>query len=241
MALEWTAELLRLSLFCSGPVGPSAVDWKAITGEDEPEVQQRLPGGRAMAGPFLDGNLTLSAVGTRVDCVLNPRLPAATHGDDHFPSVGRWPAVCNEFVTATADWVGSFTAPVVRLAFAPVLIGKLPTRLDAYKSLSGLLKTVTGDPEHLKELVFRINWPVNSTSVNGLALNRITQWSIVELQLQTLTFQPGAAAASNAVALAFAIKLEMDHNTEGGRAVAFDQNRLAPIYRELVTLAVNVS
>jgi hypothetical protein len=134
--------------------------------------------------------------------------------------------------------VGSFSAPVVRLAFAPVLLGELPTRLDAYRSLAGLLKTVAGDPEHLKELMFRINWPVNSTSVNGLTLNRITHWSVVELQLQMLTLQPGATAARDAVPVAIAIRLEMDHNTEASRVAPFDRNQLAPIYRELVALAL---
>jgi hypothetical protein len=239
MALEWTAELLRLSLFCSAPASLSSVDWKTITGEDEPETQQKLAGGRAMVGPFLDGNLALSAVGTRVDCILNPRLPSPALEDNHFPSVGGWPAVCDEFVMATANWVRSFAVPVVRLAFAPVLLGECPTRLDAYRSLASLLRTVTGDPEHLKELIFRINWPVNSALVNGLILNRITHWSVIELQVQRIMMvQQGAPAAMDTIPLGFAIRLEMDHNTEAGRIEPFDQSRLAPIYRELVTLAL---
>jgi hypothetical protein len=236
MALEWKTESLRLSLFCSEPISLSDADWKAITGEDEAETRRKVAGGRAMAGPFLDGNLTISAIGSRLDCILNQPNSSPAFEDNHFPSVGAWPGVCDDFVKATADWLGSFTVPVVRLAFAPNLFGECPTRLDAYRNLTSLIKTVSGDPEHLKELVFRINWPVSSASVNALILNRITQWSVVELQIQTLTVQPGGAAL-NASPVAFAIRLEMDHNTDGGRAEPFDQSRLVPIYRELVMLA----
>jgi hypothetical protein len=153
------------------------------------------------------------------------------------PSVGAWPAICNEFVKGTTEWVGSFQAPVVRMAFGAILFGRCADRQDAYKTLIGMLKTVQGDPEHLKELSFRINWPVKSASVSGLTLNRITQWAVLEIRVQAMIPMMTAKPAVDDSPPIFAIRLDLDHNPDAGWTAPFDQHRLVPIYNELVQLA----
>ena len=235
MVLEWIAETLRVSLFSTDTVSLADADWKRITGQDEAETQQKVGARRTMVGPYLDGFLSVSAVGPRVDCVLNPKIPTEPE-EGYIPSVGTWPAICNEFVNGTADWVGNFQAPVVRIAFGATLLARCANRQDAYKSLIGLLKTVQGDPERMRELSFRINWPVRSASVSGLALNRLTQWSVLEIRLRLMDPMIGKPVSDDSPSL-FAIRLELDHNTDAGWTAPFDQDRLVPIYTELVQLA----
>jgi hypothetical protein len=237
MALEWIAEALRVSLFSTGTVSLTDGDWKKITGQDEAETQQKVVGRRTMVGPYLDGRLSVSAVGTRVDCVLSPEPHTETVEDGYVPSVGAWPAVCNEFVKGTADWVGNFQAPVVRMAFGATLLGRCADRQDGYKTLIGLLKSVQGDPERMRDLIFRVNWPVNSSSVNGLTLNRITQWAVIEIHAIQLVIPTIAQPVIDDTPATFVIRLELDHNTDAKWTGPFDQNRLVPIYNELVQLA----
>ncbi len=237
MALEWIAETLRVSLFSTNKVSLTDADWKKITGQDEAEAQQKVIGRRTMVGPYLDSLLSVSAVGARVDCVLSPKPPTEPLEEGYVPCVGAWPTVCNEFVNGTADWVGNFQAPVARMAFGATLLGRCADRQSAYKTLIGLLKTVQGDPERMRDLIIRVNWPVNSTSVNGLILNRITQWAVFEMHIQ-LTIPTIAQPLIDDTPPTFVIRLELDHNTDAKWTASFDQNRLVPIYNELVQLAL---
>jgi hypothetical protein len=238
MALDWIAESLRLSLFSNGMVDLTGADWKKITGEDEAETQQKVAGRRTMAGTYLAGTLNVSAVGPRIDCVLSPhQLPKENAEEAYVPSLGAWPMVCDEFFKGTTDWVGSFDRPVVRMAFGATLYSRFPDRQAAYSALIGLLKSVQGDPKRLNELVFRINWPVNSKSLNDLMLNRITQWAVLEMRAFQLVIQSGAEPVVGSTPVTFVIRLELDHNTDAQWATPFDPRRLVPIYRELVELA----
>jgi hypothetical protein len=123
------------------------------------------------------------------------------------------------------------------MAFGATLLGRCADRQSAYKTLIGLLKTVQGDPERMRDLIIRVNWPVNSTSVNGLILNRITQWAVFEMHIQ-LTIPTIAQPLIDDTPATFVIRLEFDHNTDAKWTASFDQNRLVPIYNELVQLAL---
>jgi hypothetical protein len=238
MALEWIAETLRVSLFSTDKASLTDADWKKITGQEEAETQQKVVGRRTMVGPWLDGVLNVSAVGARVDCVLSPKTLTETVEEGYVPSVGAWPAVCYEFLNRTADWVGNFQPPVVRMAFGAILLARCADRQDAYKTLIGLLKTVQGDPERMRDLIFRVNWPVKSTSVVGLTLNRITHWAVLEIHAIQLVIPTSAQPVIADTPGTFVIRLELDHNTDAGWTDPFDQNRLVPIYNELVQLAL---
>jgi hypothetical protein len=242
MDLEWSAETLRVSLFSSNIVKLTPDDWKQITGKDTPEAEQKVVGRHVMSGPFLGGHLNLSVMGSRLDCALAAQPPADAIPESYIPSVGRWPGVCKEFVAATEGWVGGMSIPIHRMAVGIVLLAPQPGQEDAYKSLLGMVRSLTGDPAKIRDLVFRVNWPVNSTSVNGLTINRLTTWAVVQIQYQIL-LQTDANVLSAKVLVdespvSHFVRLEIDHNTDGQRTQPFDQNRLVPIYAELVNLAL---
>jgi hypothetical protein len=235
MALEWVAETLRVSLFFANAVSISDADWKKITGQDEAETHQKAAGRRTMLGPYLDSILSVSVVGSRVDCILSPERPSEAVEESYIPSVGAWPAICDEFVKGTADWISNFQAPIVRIAFGATLFSRRADRQDAYKTLLALLKSVGGDPARMSELIFRINWPVSSTSVNGLTLNRITNWSVLAIHLRLM--QMTAPMVIDQTPPTFVIRLELDHSTDAAWIAPFDQSCLVPVYNELVKLA----
>jgi hypothetical protein len=122
------------------------------------------------------------------------------------------------------------------MAVGAVLLAPQPNLEDAYKSLLGMVESVEGNPAKMRDLVFRVNWPVNSTSVNGLMINRLTTWTVIQIRYQV---QVGNAnVLLDATPLSHFVRLEIDHNTDAQRTQPFDQNRLVPIYGELANLAL---
>lgn len=237
MALEWTAETLRLSLFFPNPVKVVEADWKTITGQDEPQTIQNVAARRTLAGPFLDGVLQINGIGQRIDCVLLPKSPTEAVEEGYIPQVGSLPAACAAFVDATKPWIESVQEPVLRIAVAGTALARCDNVQDAYTKLLKMLQSVKGDPERMRELVFRINWPTTSTKMQGLVLNRITTWSILQIQLQ-LMVRTGQSTVLNETPATQVIRFEFDHNTDAGRTEPFDRATLVPIYEELVALAL---
>ena len=78
MALQWTTETLRLSLFLNENAKLSVGDWKAITGQDEPQTMQTLATRKSLIGPFQGGVLNVSTLGSRIDAVILPTSPTET-------------------------------------------------------------------------------------------------------------------------------------------------------------------
>jgi len=236
MALDWTTETLRLSLFCSENVKLTIANWTTITGQDEPQTVQNVAPRRSFVGPFHDGTLNISAVGPRVDCVLLPKSPTEAIEEGYVPTIGSWPSACDAFVKATSEWLARFEQPVHRIAFGGSLIAKCESITDAYRQLLSMLQSVKGDPNRMRELIYRVSWPLQSKAVDGLLLNRITSWATLQIQLQ-LMVQTGAKTTMTETAATHVVRLEIDHSTDADRTNPFDRSQLVPIYRELVSLA----
>jgi hypothetical protein len=237
MALEWITETLRLSLFCAEDVKITPANWKAITDQDEPQTQQSFPARRIFSGPFQGGVLNLSAVGSRIDCVLLPKFPSATIDEGYVPTVGAWPDAGQSFVVSTSAWLAAFEQPIYRLAFGGSLLTKCAGLQDAYTQLLGMLQSVKGDPERMRELIYRVSWPLNSRTVDGLILHRITTWAALQIQLQLMMQTGTKTMTTGTPATTYVVRLELDHSTDAERTEPFDRGRLVPIYEELVALA----
>jgi hypothetical protein len=237
MALDWTCESIRLSLFSAQAVRLSADNWRELSGQDEPEQEQKGAGRHVFAGSMLGGQLGLGTIANRCDIMLNPSGTQADVPEGYIPSVGQWPSVIEAFQKHVEPFLATLPFPVLRMAFAPVLVHPFRDRLEAYKTLISLLKSIKQPPERVHDLLFRINWPQNSTALNGLTLNRITTWSVQQYQLQF--FVPdGNSPATFLRELTHGLRLELDHNTDQKRNIPFDAECLIPIYRELTNLAL---
>jgi hypothetical protein len=236
MPLNWLTESVRLSLFSSQVVKLTGENWKQLTGQDEPEQEQKGSGRHVFASNIIGGQLHLGAIANRCDIILNP-VTQTDVPEEYIPSVGQWPNSVEQFQKLTEPFLEKVPFPVVRMAFAPALLHKFADRLSAYKTLVSLVKTINQPPEKLHDLLFRVNWPQNSTAVNGLILNRLTTWSVIQIQLQMLVAD-GNSPATYVNELANALRLELDHNTDPKHIEAFDAAQLVPIYRELTNLAL---
>lgn len=234
MSLDWNCESLRLTIFSTEAARLTGEDWKRLTGQDEAEQEQKGGGRHIFTSNLMGGQLSLGALGNRCDCLLSPILNPETSA---MPSVGSWPDAMDGFLASTIPFLEQVTFPVARVGFAPVLTLPFADRLDAYAALISLLKSIKHPPEKLQDLYFRINWPVTSSLNNTLILNRLTTWSVVQIQLQV--FSPDVVnPAAFATDITQAVRLELDHNTDPKHTTAFDASLLVPIYKELTELAL---
>jgi hypothetical protein len=240
MALDWAAETVRLSLFFSDAVKSSNADWKRVTGQEEPETTQTVAARRTMIGPFQGGVLNMTSVGPRIDCILLPRAPTETVEEGYVPTIGALAPVCADFVKATSGFVAAFVKPILRVAFAGTTMARCENPQEAYSQLLGLLKSVKGDPAKMRELVFRINWPVNSRTLKDLTLNRITSWAVLQIQLQ-LMVQTGTKTVVSETPATHVIRMEFDENTDAERSEPFDPTTLVPIYEELEQISLGLN
>ena len=151
---------------------------------------------------------------------------------------GDWVQVREPFVHDAEQWLSAVEFPIVRVAFSCVLLTLVEDKLAAYQLLKKLLRSVDVDATEMRELIFRVNWPVKSGVVSGLGLNRITNWSSIKLQNVLLQVGSGSPSISPGERKRDFVRLELDHNTDEARTEPFEPTQLVPIYRELVELAI---
>jgi hypothetical protein len=231
MAIEWAVENVRLSLFSKAAVLVSDTDWKALTGQQEADTRQNVPGGRILAGPYDGGQLNLAGTANRADIIQTSVPGDASSPAPRLPTFGAWDEVRDKFVKFTAAWLKNIEFPIVRIAFGAVLLAPVKDRKVAYEGLDDLLSSVTIKPE-MKELLFRVNYPTTSKAVASVTLNRITNWSAIQFLARTI--QLGNLEVNPLLGEAHAIRLELDHSTDAARMEPFTTQQAIDLYAELV-------
>lgn len=231
MAATWQVENLRVTVFCNEPVKGSEAEWTVLTGQDEAELRQAVPGGRVYAGEYGPGRLTLSFQASRIDIVLTQNqstqalseLPTFASFDDGFPA----------FVETALGWLESTAYSVIRVAFGCVVLLKTEGLEDANRVLSKYVRSAKIE-NRVKDFLLRTNWPTKSRVANEL--NRITSFGTLRMQSGQLNMdgQSGAVVMSDPT---FAVRLEIDHSTDATNTTPFEKSLLVPIFKELVDLA----
>jgi len=210
MARDWIAETLRLSLFSAEAVSLADADWTQLTGQEEAETRQLIPGGgKRYIGNVGSRQLTVTAAGPRADIVLSPL--AESQEQFQFSTLGHWKDAIAAFLEVTDGWLTQVSFPVIRIAFGAILLSETKGVFESYEALQGLLKSVAVQPGKMRELIYRINWPQESKAVKGLSLNRITNWSGVQVSAVLLQVGSGVTTAGGRPEK-FAVRLEIDHN-----------------------------
>lgn len=235
MSLDWSVQVARLTLFLRDPYSVSDKDWLAITGQDEAETRQAMPGGKRLSGRVPNGALQVSASGHRFDVVLS-----AVELEDAeqltIASVGALDETLKSFFDTTCKWIDETRPTVVRAAFGTVLMFKTENRNAAYEHLKGLLRSLDVQPEKMRDLLYRVNWRRTSSVQQGLIINRLTTWSAVRIVRKLIQIGDEIATGSGGDEI-HAVRLEMDHNTDDANRTPFDPQKVIPIYAELVELA----
>jgi hypothetical protein len=235
MAFEWEVESLRVSLFSNEPTQVTDEDWRAVTSQSEYN-RQAIPGGYIFSGTFANSQLNFSGIHNRVDFIQSPTLSSQPGPDITLPVIGPWEASREKFLSFTSAWMNTANFPIVRIAFGAVLRCRTKSRVASYETLKALLSSVSVDPEKMRELSFRINWPTKSKIIDGLVINRITSWSAIELLFASFQLDTTLSSATTPLGL-HAVRLEIDHSTDQTRSEPFVREQVLSLYKELVSVA----
>ncbi|MER8374425.1 hypothetical protein [Mesorhizobium sp. M1406] len=232
MGDDWSVESLRFSLFSSEVPKGTDADWTELTGQEEAETRQNVPGGKVYVGEWGLGRLTLGFGPGRVDVVLGNK--AATPDHPGLPVFAKWLVALEEFQELTSRFLGNFSRPVTRIAFGAVLLQHAASEAEVNALLQTYIKAVKIN-ERYEDVLYRVNSPVVSI-VDGGKINRITNFA--SLKIQTGAFKLGSVEPPIILGdEAFAARLELDHSTSAQRASPFDSNLVVPIWNELIGLA----
>jgi hypothetical protein len=235
MGLDWGVQVARLTLFLSEPHAISDKDWSIITGQEEAETRQAVPGGKRLSGSVPSGVMHLSATASRFDVILTT-ADIAEGEEVQVPSVGPYDETFTSFFDSTCKWIVEVSPSATRIAFGAVLTRKAANREEAYVHLRDLLKSLKVDPKNMRDLQYRVNWPGESRVEQGLVVNRLTTWSAFRIIRKFLQISE-TSVEDDDTRHVDGVRLEMDHNTDEAKRAPFDQRKLIPIYSELVELA----
>ena len=241
---EWRAAQLRLTVFPAIPTdAPDPAWWKEATGQEPDEVNISLKKTTALVtGPFANGKLVLEIQAGRIDWRLQAEEAeiATLIAEPHIPDIAAFDEALRPFVDVCRTWMARDRLPeIVRVAFGAVLLHPEESREAGYARLPDYVP-VRVDPKS-SDFMYQINRPVDSIAVRGVAINRLSKWSVAKLNLAQVT-QVGndvILRAHDTLAVN-AFRLELDINTIPAAQQTLPKDRLTALYDELVTLGTDI-
>ena len=202
---DWLAEHVRLTGFSKPPLPASLARdwWHALTGAPaEKVIEEPRTGNVELLGVHADRPLHLSAERGRLD--IRHLFGVAQVTPLPFTDV------LPPFAELMARWLSlESSPPFQRLAFGCSIVKPFPQIADCRKELDRYLPSIDMKSTQPRDFLYQVNHRCPAQSVDGLVVNRITKWSIHELNA------PAGVAS-------FAVQLELDINTVADHEGDFD-------------------
>jgi len=240
---DWRAEHLRLTVFLEQDVHQPTHWWREVVGQ-EPATQLIQQGiGIRQLGPIRNGycQLSLELSGRRVEWLMNTQVqldqPSAG-----FPSFDTFPRGLAVFRELLLPWVSRIEG-VLRVAIGAILTFPVTDKLAGYAALRPLLPALEIDPTGSSDLVYQINRHGRSRVVDGLHVNRLSAWTVVQFKMVLLQVQAGGVPATigGEAPQSQAVRLQLDINTDADRTTPLPSGRMAAITEELITLGEEIA
>jgi hypothetical protein len=209
----WRVETARVTAFPGDVVNVDGLSWWLdVIGSAPESVLTRSRAGQYNAQGEVDGRrMTLQVQPGRIEWNLTPVVKP----DDeplNFPTLGLLDDVSQSLAGAVRRWLPM--APILkRVAFGAALVQPVDGLQVGYARLQPYLGRMRPDLDGASDFFYQINRPRTSRSgVEGLAINRLTRWTVQVAQRMTLTIAPGGAD-TRSLGEETACRLELDINT----------------------------
>jgi len=204
----------------------------ATPARGEPETRTVRPAlrERTEQGPFHGGRLTLhiNPVGViewSLSFIPPKELP------EEFPNIGRFEDIYVPFCSLVHAWF-NLAPRLDRLAFGAVVLLPVANRMEGYTRLESYLPGLR--LEGTSDLEYRINRRRRSRHVEGLEINRLVQWAVVEMRIIQAPGGRGEFLGSSTGQ--FACQTQLDINTVPEYRGGFEGAQAQAVFDELVTL-----
>lgn len=239
-ASQWLAETLRVTAFPTPDAEANPSDWwKRVIGQDpETQIQRQRLGELVQEGIVGGAKLTLRVRPERIDWVMAPVEPA--EAPETFLSIGPFDDSCKQFRALINSWI-PFSPPLSRIAFGAVAFSPVPDHVSGYNTLAAYLPSVQVDPGS-RDFIYQINRPRESSAgVEGLSINRLSKWSVVQMHLQAFSMgaQEGVRIVRAPIS-AFACRVEIDVNTSPMHKGHFTPEQSLMVLDEMERLAEEI-
>lgn len=171
--LNWKADHLRVSLF-SAQVFEEPVEkiYADVFGAGAIEINQKPATGESSAlGAHEDLKTEVRRSFNRVDIILQPKdlfsLEASLINDIQ-PGIETLKSLVLNFIKNRED--------LIRIAIGGNFLYEVASPVEGYKKLSEMTRQ-NFDYEKHRDVVFQVNFPTPSSSIQGLVINRLTHWA----------------------------------------------------------------
>ncbi len=239
----WQAQYLRLIAFPTEPAfDHSRGWWRDLTGaEPQSSTERRLKLEREDSGPHAGVELSLAVDPLRVQWTAALPVDIA-NPPEGIPVIGPFLERRDWFRDLMMHWLDVMGRPIKRLALAGILIIPVDNRGAAYERLNQYLRWVEIDPNS-RDFLYRINRALpNSRVVGDVAINRLMTWAaVVQIYLRQV-IMPGNLDATQFVrGESLGVLLDLDINTTAERQTPLPQDRLGPLFAELIDEARDIA
>lgn len=230
---DWRVEVLRLTAFpAPGPPAANAEAWwlELFGAPHERSSQDMKHGVRQIMGTVHDAFMV--AVENPISFELQRRANDSGQPPPSPDSLPVHPGVVSAFRELALRWLELETCPPLRrVAFGATLLKPVSDQGKGYQTLGKHLPDVTVDPGS-SDFLYQVNRRRPSNAIGGLPLNRLSKWSVQ--QVQELMISPGDGLVRRSEA--FACRLELDINSVPSKK-PLPKDRLPALFNELVELA----
>lgn len=238
----WQVEHFRATAFFLSGAGPDPQQgwWEAVVGTPPDEERRRPQQGSVQQFGRLGGNaLAVEWRPERVDWRLVPPGGSPNQSPAGFPVLGRFSETFDPFLELSCKGLERCGA-ISRLAIGLVLLIPVGGIKDAYSVLQRYLPSVKLDIDGPVDFLYQINRPRMSASMDEVAVNRLTKWSVSMSGSIAISLTPGSGIMVPDPNPRFASRLELDINTApSGSLIPTD--KVIPLFRELAQLGAEIA
>lgn len=238
MSGSWKVELLRLTSFIQPGFELDPTNWwqHVVSGTPENRSQKPMEGILSEDGPFLDGRIVLSIVPSRVDWFFKGNMVAVAEAGT-FEPLPDYNRCAGLFYALLPRWF-ALNIPIVRIAWAGVLLSSVENREAGYINLKRYLPSVTIDHKSSTDLMYQINRPRASKTLPAFKINRLTNWAVITMKRSITVAKESTVTPS----LSTACRLEFDINTtETNTNEPIANESLQGLLDELIQLGEEIS
>lgn len=237
---QWGVETVRLTVFVLEPSPIDVTWWERLLSEPpETRVSRPREGAHRDEGAFQKGKLVLNIAPLRIDWLYTI---GANSSEQDLPILGPFSETELPFYEVMYKWL-SMCPPIKRIALGAVLFQAASSRPAGYTQIANYLPHVQLDPDGMLDFVYQINRPRVSSTIPSLSINRLSKWSVGQIQrLHVELNSEGKVASSTPSHKAIhTCRLELDINTSQNFTKPIDKGNLLPLFKELTMLGEEIA
>ncbi len=238
----WYANTLRLTAFPSPSTQFNATgQWERVVGQ-APDSQTIQPARGIVeeTGKFDDGQLQLMAQPVRIDW----NYVIGNFPDPNAPLSNvevSFAVALQSFFRVAECWL-RIGLGIKRLAFGAILTRPAQNRADGYREIATYLNNnVKLDPEGSSDFSYQINRPRKLTGEPQIKVNRLSKWSVGQVQFTQIAVNPGMSPYVTTGEPVLSLRLELDINTDADYQGDLPQENLTDLFHRLTGEAIEIA